>query len=95
MRALSLCTLQIFYCQTNIDFISTYPYSSHYVQNGNTLELVEQHKPFYEQDTLTRKMVKELVKEVRISSPTEIEIVWKFQEGYIELEQGFMPELNI
>ena len=24
-----------------------------------------------------------------------IEIVWKFQECYTELEQGFMPELNI
>ena len=63
--------------------------------SGNTLELVEQHKPFYEQDSLTRDMVKELVKEVRISSPTEIEIVWKFQECYTELEQGFVPALNI
>ena len=62
--------------------------------SGDTLELVEQHRPFYEQDSLTRDMVKELVKEVRISSPTEIEIVWKFQECYTELEQGFMPKLN-
>lgn len=61
----------------------------------NTSELVEQHRPFYKQDTLTREMVTELIKEVRVHSPTEIEIVWKFGECYQELEQGFMPNLNI
>lgn len=61
----------------------------------NTSEFVEQHRPFYGQNTLTREMVKNLIKEVRVHSPTEIEIVWKFGECYQALEQGFMPNLNI
>ncbi|HCC35244.1 MAG TPA: hypothetical protein DEQ02_06255 [Ruminococcaceae bacterium] len=61
----------------------------------NSSGLVEQHRPFYGQDTLTREMVKELVKEVRVHSPTELEIVWRFGECYHELEQGFMPNLNV
>ena len=40
-------------------------------------------------------MVKELIKEVRVHSATELEIIWKFGECYHELEQGFMPNLNI
>lgn len=61
----------------------------------NTSELVEQHRPFYGQNTLTREMVKELIKEVKVYSPIEIEIVWRFGECYQELEQGFMPDFNI
>ena len=64
-------------------------------QSDNPLELVEQHKPFYEQDTLTREMALALIKEVRISSATEVEIVWNFQEFYQEIEQGFMPKLAV
>ena len=58
-------------------------------------ELLEQHKPYYTQDILTRDMAQSLIKEVRIHSEKELEIIWKFSECYSQLEQGFMPNLNI
>ena len=60
-----------------------------------TLEIPNRGLTFINESGLTREMVKELIKEVRINSATEIEIVWKFQECYTELEQGFMPELSV
>lgn len=60
-----------------------------------TSELVEQHKPYYEQEVLSRDMVQSLIKEVRVYSETELEIVWKFSECYTQLEQGFMPNLVV
>jgi hypothetical protein len=48
-------------------------------QNGNVSEFADKHRPFFSQESLTREMVKELIKEIRITSAEEIEIVWKFQ----------------
>ena len=61
----------------------------------HTSELVEHHRPYYMQDALTRDMVRSLIKEVRVYSATELEIVWKFSECYNQLEQEFMPDPSI
>ena len=53
--------------------------------NDNYAELVESHKPFFNQESLTREMVKGLIKEIRVILPDEIEIVWRFQEHYNHL----------
>ena len=56
----------------------------------SSLEFVESHKPYFGQETLTREMVQGLIKEIRVTTADEIEIVWKFQESYQDL-QIFVP----
>jgi len=60
-------------------------------QTENDSELVECHRPFFGQEMLTREMVQVLIKEVRVTSADEIEIVWKFQECYNDLQAAVMP----
>ena len=45
-------------------------------------EFAESHRPFFGQKTLTREMVQGLIKEIRVTSPEEIEVVWRFGEFY-------------
>jgi len=61
------------------------------IQTENASELVESHRPFFGQETLTREMVQALIKEVRVTSADEIEIVWRFQECYNDLQAAIMP----
>jgi len=49
-------------------------------------EFVDSHKKFFGQDSLTREMVQGLIKEIRVTSADKIEIVWKFQTWYNELQ---------
>ena len=56
----------------------------------NSLEFVDSHKPYFGQETLTREMAQGLIKEIRVTATDEIEIVWKFQECYQDL-QASMP----
>jgi hypothetical protein len=50
--------------------------------SGSYTELIESHKPYFNQESLTREMARGLIKEIRVMSPDEIEIAWKFQECY-------------
>ena len=47
---------------------------------------VESHKPFFSQDALTREMVQGLIKEIRVTASDKIEIVWRFQECYNDMQ---------
>ena len=52
------------------------------IQTENTTEFLESHKPYFNQETLTREMLKDLIKEIRITTSDEMEIVWKFGSFY-------------
>jgi len=44
-------------------------------QRKNASEFVESHEPFFGQEALTREMVQGLIKEIRVTTADEIEIV--------------------
>jgi len=64
-------------------------------QSENTTALMESHKPYFKQEALTRKMLQGLIKEIRVTSADELEISWKFEECYQELQKGDNDGSNI
>jgi len=50
-------------------------------------EIIEKHKPYFGQESLTRETLKGLVVEVRVASANAIEITWTFQGCYDVLLQ--------
>ena len=59
-------------------------------QTENASDFIESHKPYFGQETLTREMLQGLIKEIRVTSAEEMEIVWKFGEMYFDLQSWFM-----
>jgi hypothetical protein len=57
------------------------------VQRENATELMESHEPFFGQETLTRETLQALIKEIRVTSADELEIIWKFQDVYECLQE--------
>ena len=49
--------------------------------------LMKNHKPYFGQESLTREMLQGLIKEIRVTTADEMEITWKFQECYQELQK--------
>jgi hypothetical protein len=69
---------------------TTYQLAELDTQTENASGFVESHRPFFGQESLTREMLQGLIKEIRITSADEMEIVWKFGEMYHDLQKGFM-----
>jgi len=57
-------------------------------QSENATKLMDSHNPYFEHETLTREMLQELINEIRVTSADEIEISWRFEECYQELQKG-------
>lgn len=62
-------------------------------QTENASGFIESHKPYFGEEALTREMLQGLIKEIRVTSAEEMEIVWKFDEMYHDLYTG-MEELR-